>query len=98
MAATLQPLAFNSFEIAAPIPRLPPVTTATRFITSSLFLFLWEDHAAGAKLRQHIRLPLPLGEGARRTREDLQRIRDPWKALIRRFAPSSPKGRRARMF
>src|SRR3954447_9806037 len=31
-AATVKPFCFRAFEIAAPIPRLPPVTNATRAI------------------------------------------------------------------
>src|SRR5262249_48355478 len=33
---TTQPAAFSAFEIAAPMPRVPPVTTATRAMTSSV--------------------------------------------------------------
>jgi hypothetical protein len=39
LAATLYPAFFNAMDMAAPMPRVPPVTTATLLMFRSLFVF-----------------------------------------------------------
>ena len=52
--STLQPVCCNAFEIAAPMPRLPPVTNATRATTlSSPVLFRLQPRST------HMAMPMP---------------------------------------